>query len=313
MYEVPPDKDIGIFVLSRGVPPFQSIVRVSKGQHLTHDFILNAGVVQVTAERPPNTGSPNIWFVGPDGQFDVNDRFSDGVAFTVPAGEQIFQAGRGLETKTESINVIAGTTQTLVIHSEIGRLTVNIETSFTFDELSPKPVLMTEHGRRFLHRHDNQFDAGRWQHGTYNARIAFSERFHIPIRSTSKVTPSIVIDKTENAMTIPLSLMGVDVRFTDWPDGVPENAMALIVSTSDPGRPFATYMIRNNRASLMFLPPEKTHDYAIAIVKGDNVLALQAIGQLFPYDPRTEAIPFGGDQKLCLKIVPDFECSQLSE
>lgn len=313
IYEVPSDRDIGIFVLSPGVPAFQSIVRADAGRHLTHDVVLDAGIVQVTTERTPNTGQAGIWFVGPDGQIDPNDRFTDGAQFTVPAGTQVFQTGRGLEAKTDSIDVIAGQTHHLNIISELGNLTVNLETTLPFDALAPTPFFVTEGGDRLLHDRGEHFDGGRWQSGTYTARLALLERFFIPIRPTMTDAIPIVIDQPENIVTIHLRLMGLEVRFTDWPGGLPEHAMALVVSLSDPGLPFATYRVTDERASLIFLPPKEGHTYAVALVDDGQVRALQTVGPLVADSLRIETVPPGGDPGLCREIIRDFGCHQLSQ
>jgi hypothetical protein len=312
VFEVPPNRIIGIFALSEGVPPFQSTIMSSKGQHLIHEFVLDAGIVHVTTERTPKTGRANVWFLDADGRFDTNDQFVSGAQFIVPAGEQIFQVGRYLEAKRQSIDVVAGQTHQLNMLNELGRLTVNLETSLQFDRLSPKPVLEAENGRQTLHLLGDHFDGARWQLGVYDAKIVLSERFHISTRPTSSDYLRVVIDQAENAMTIPLSLMGVKVEFTGWPDGVPEYSMALIVSVTESGLPFSTYRVTDNRASLLFIPPIESHDYAIALVKGTEVLALQTIDPLSPDHWAAENIASGGDAGLCRQVMLNFDCGQLS-
>jgi hypothetical protein len=312
VFEVPPNKDIGVFILSSGVPPFQSIVNVSAGQHRRHDVVLNAGIVQVTTERSPGTRDPNIWFLGPDGQFDANDQYADGAQFVVPAGPQVFQVGRHLQAKRERIDVIAGQTHNLNIVNELGNLTVNLETSVPFEALSPTPIMRAEGGSNFLHQRGSIFDGGRWQLGTYEVEIELFKRFSIPTRPASTDSFTVVIDQSENTMTIPMPLVGIEALFTDWPDGVPEYAMALIVSVSDPGLPFATYRVTDDRAPLIFLPPDDAHDFAIALVSDNRVLALHAVGSLSPESPVREIVPLGGDASVCVEIILDFDCDQLS-
>jgi hypothetical protein len=313
VYKVPPNRRIGIFVLSRGVPPFQSTVIVEPRQHKTHDVILDAGIVQVTTDQTANAMNSNIWFLDSDGQFDANYRFVDGVEFMVPAGEQVFQFGRYLEAKRELIDVIAGQTQNLNITSEIGSLTIDIQTDIPFQELSPTPILRAERGSKRLHARGGEFDAGRWQFGSYDVTFQLGERFNYPIRPATIGPLTVTIDQLENSMTIPVSLVGVDVRFTEWDEKMPEYATALVVSTDDPGLPFATYRVTDGRAPLIFMPPEETHDYAIALVANNEVLALQAVGFLPANSPYEALVVPGGNADLCEAIVLDFDCSPLSQ
>lgn len=114
VYEVPPNRRIAIFVLSPGVPYFQSTARVEPRQHLMHEVVLNAGIVRVTT----NNEISNIWFLDPYRQFDGNDRFFDGTQFLVPAGEQTFQVGRYSSAMRETVDVIAGQTHHLHIQHD---------------------------------------------------------------------------------------------------------------------------------------------------------------------------------------------------
>lgn len=312
VYEVPHNRRISIFVLSRGVPAFQSTVRVKPRQHLTHDVILNAGIVKVTSELNSRASNENIWFIGPNGQFDINDRFVDGTEFMVPAGEQVFQVGRYLEAKQARIQVIAGHTQNLHILSELGSLSVDLETAIPFGKLSPTPVLNAEKGGMILRFRGSDFDGGWWQFGTYEATLELSEKFGFPIRPATIGPLTITINQPENSTTIPLPLMGVDVQFAGWDETMPKYATALVLSVNDPGLPFATYRVTDNRAPLIFIPPKDLHDYAIALVANNEVLALQTVGSV-PVDSfKNVAVAPGGDANLCAEIVPDLDCNSLS-
>jgi hypothetical protein len=312
IYEVPPNRRIGIFVLSRSVPPFGSVITVKPRQHLQHNVVLDAGIVTVTTEFNGPTTYPNIWYVEPDGQIDPNDRLVDGAQFLVPTGEQVFQVGRFLETKREHVAVAAGQTHDVNIISEIGTLSINLETVVPFEDLSPTPVIRTDDGGNFLHLRDTGFDAGRWQFGTHETKLELSERFRIPIRPASTEPVLVTIDQPENSMTIPLSLIAVEVLFDEWADSISEHAIAMVISVTDPGLPFATYRVTNNRAPLMFLPPPEAHDYAIALVDNGDVLALQAIRALSADTPQPVTVSLRGDFRLCETVVLDFNCSTLS-
>jgi len=310
--EVPPNRKIGIFVLSRSVPPFGSVITVNPRQNLQHNVVLDAGIVTVTTELNGPTTYPNIWYVEPDGQIDTNDRLVDGAQFLVPAGEQVFQVGRFLETKREHVAVVAGQTHDVNIISEIGNLTINLETVVPFEDLSPTPIIRTDNGGNLLHLGDAGFDAGRWQFGTHDTTLELSERFLIPIRPTTIGPVLVTIDQPENSMTIPLSLMSVEVLFDEWADSISEHAIAMVISVTDPGLPFATYRVTNNRAPLIFLPPPEAHDYAIALVDSGDVRALHDIHNLSADSPQTVTVSLGGDFRVCEAVVLDFNCTTLS-
>ncbi|MEP6021477.1 MAG: hypothetical protein ABJ251_23640 [Paracoccaceae bacterium] len=312
IYEVPPNRRIGIFVLSRSGPPFESVITVNPRQHLKHNVVLDAGLVTVTAEFIGPTTYPNIWYVEPDGQIDTNDRLVDGAQFLVPAGEQVFQVGRSLETKRENVSVVAGQRHDVNIISEIGTLSINLETIVPFEALSPTPIIRTDDGGKLLHLRDNGFDAGRWQFGSHYSRLELFERFHIPIRPAATEPLLVTIDQPENSMTVPLPLMAVEVLFGEWADNITKHATAMVVSVTDPGPPFATYRVKNNRAPLMFLPPPEAHDYAIALVDKGDVLALHAVHTLSTDIPKTLTVSLGGDVHLCETVVLGFNCSTLS-